>query len=166
MALTDNLTSRSQGNELRTRIFVAMWLLGVAFISLVSRLYTLQILRGEELSSKGRRNFVQQVNIAHDRGIIYDRYGRILADNRPSLDLQVIPAFLGKRKKAIQTLNHLGELVQMPPDDLARALELVTSRVGLERFRPLIIRRDLDPEQVEAVEDERSVFMLDGVDIV
>ena len=166
MALTDNISSRLQSNELRTRILVAMWLLGVAFVSLVSRLYTLQILRGEELSSKGRRNFVQQVNIAHDRGIIYDRYGRILADNRPSLDLQVIPAFLGKRKKALQTLNHLGELVQMPPEELGRAVELVTSRVGLERFRPLIIRRDLDAEQVEAVEDERSVFMLDGVDIV
>ena len=166
MALTQDLQARSHVKEFRTRLLVAMWLLGGAFFLLLSRLYALQILRGEELTSKGRRNFVQQVNIAHDRGIIYDRYGRILADNRPSLDLQVTPAFLGKRKKALTTLNHLGSLLMMPEDDLARAVELVTSRVGLERFRPLIIRRDLQPEQVEAIEDERSVFLLDGVDIV
>ncbi|HET6344739.1 MAG TPA: penicillin-binding protein 2, partial [Myxococcota bacterium] len=166
MALGHDLHSRSSTKEFRARLFAAIWLVGVAILLLLSRLYALQILRGEELSSKGRRNFVNQVQVPHDRGIIYDRWGRILVDNRPSLDLQVTPAFLGKRPAARETLRQLGALLKLNEDELQRVQDQVESRTGLERFRPVVVRRDLDPEQVEAIEGERSLFMLDGVDIV
>lgn len=165
MALND-LHSRSSTKEFRNRLLGAIWLVGLAISLLLSRLYALQILRGEELTSKGRRNFVQQVQVPHDRGIIYDRHGRILVDNRPSLDLQVTPAFLGKRPAARATLEHLAQLLGMNDDELTSMRELVESRTGLERFRPLTVRRDLEPDQVEAIEEQRSVFLLDGLDII
>ena len=166
MALGHDLHTRGSTREFRPRLLVTMWLVGAAILVLVSRLYALQILRGEELTSKGRRNFVQQINVPHDRGIIYDRYGRILVDNRPSLDLQVTPAFLGKRANARETLKHLAKLLNLSDEELGEVVENVEARTGLERFRPVTVRRDLDPEEVEAIEGERSVFKLDGVDIV
>lgn len=149
----------------RGRLWAVIALVAVAMLLLLCRLYTLQVLRGEEFSHKGRRNFVNQVQIPHDRGIIYDRNGRILVDNRPSLNLQVTPAFLGKKPQARETMQRLAELLPMNADELARAIEQVESRYGLERFRPVTIRRDLDPEQVEAIDSARSVFLFDGVDI-
>ena len=166
MALGDNVFARSGSRVLRGRLVAAIWWVALAFLLLLSRLYTLQVLRGEELSHKGRRNFVQRVTIVHDRGIIYDRYGRILVDNRPSLDLQVTPAFLGRGSRALSTLARLAELVGMSPEEQQRSQDLVGTRMGLDRFRPLVVRRDLTPVQVEAIEGERSLFMLDGVDIV
>ena len=160
------LHARSGTRAFRGRLLAAIWGVALAMALLLSRLYTLQILRGEELSHKGRRNFVQRVTIPHDRGIIYDRHGRILVDNRPSLDLQVTPAFLGRGERALATLAHLAALVGMGTDELERSRDLVSGRVGLERFRPLLVRRDLSPAQVEAVEAERGLFRLDGVDIV
>ena len=52
------MSSDLHGNPvavLRPRILVAMWLIGFAFMALVSRVYTLQVLRGEELTQKGEK---------------------------------------------------------------------------------------------------------------
>ena len=150
---------------LRPRLIGAVWLLGGLFLILTYRLYTLQILRGEELSSRGRRNFVQRVEIPHDRGIIFDRHGRILVDNRPSLDAQVVPAFLGKGAAARHTLERLAQLVGLNAEESAALFETVKQHSGLSAFKPILVKRDLDAQQVEAVEAERGIFHLDGVDI-
>ncbi|MBI3180187.1 MAG: penicillin-binding protein 2 [Deltaproteobacteria bacterium] len=151
---------------LRPRLLFVMWAVGLALVVLIVRLYTLQVMRGEELTREGRRNFVQRVRVPHDRGIIYDRFGRILADNRPSLDVQVTPAFLGKRADAAVNLRELAELLALSERELAWAVREVSAQTGLDAFRPLTIKRDLSPEQVEAVESRRALFELDGVEIV
>lgn len=157
--------ARSSTVAYAPRLIAAMWFVSCIIGLLICRLYLLQIVRGEEMSHKGRRNFVSQLQIPHDRGIIFDRHGRPLVDNRPSLNLTVTPAFLGRLPEARATLAHVATLVGMPDDEAARVLAQVTQRMGLERFQPLLVRRDLTPEQVEAIEAERSLFLLDGVDI-
>ena len=166
MALGSDLSDRNPVRVLRPRLIGAIWLSGVAFLLLAVRLYNLQIVRGEELALKGERNFVQAIRIPHDRGIIYDREGHILADNRPSLDLEVTPAFLGKKSDAVATLESLGRLVGMSADELKRVMDNVASQKGLDRFQPILVKRDLTPEQVEAIEGERSLFRFDGADII
>lgn len=150
----------------RSRLMVVTWCVGVVLLLLAYRLFVLQIQRGEELSRRGRRNYVQQIEIPHDRGIIYDRFGNILVDNRPSLDVQVTPAFLGKGIAKEQSLARLADLVQLTPEEYGLVRDAVRASTGLSAFKPLLVKRDLDPQQVEAVESERSVFRLDGVDIV
>jgi penicillin-binding protein 2 len=142
-----------------------MWLVGLAFLILLSRAYALQILRGEELSLKGRRNFAQRVRVPHDRGIIYDRLGRILVDNRQSLDLQITKAFLGTNEEAEATLREVAGLVGMSEEELQWARETLAGKPHAERFEPIVIKRDLTPEQVEVIEAERSMLRLDGVEI-
>ena len=166
MALTTQDTGRNPIRPMEPRLFVAMWIVGLAFLVLVGRLYVLQVLRGEELASKGEANFVQLVRIPHDRGIVYDRYGRILVDNRPSLDAQVIPAFLGRRDDAQLTLERLARILDLPQTELARVSALALKRGGLTRFQPVMVKRDLTPREVDAIEAERGLFRLDGVDIV
>ena len=166
MALGNDLADRAPVKVLRPRLLGAIWLSAVAFVLLAVRLYALQIVRGEEMALKGERNFVQLIRIPHDRGIIYDRYGRILADNRPSLDLEATPAFLGKRAEAAATLKAVGGLVGMSADELKRVTDLIHAQKGLDRFQPILVKRGLTPEQIEAVESERSLFRLDGTDIL
>lgn len=162
------LDSHGRGSvkELRSRIVIAMALVVIAFIVLVVRLYTLQILRGEELSQRGQRNFVQHVEIRHDRGIIFDRNGEILVDNRPSLDLQVTPAFLGDDDEKEMTLQRLASHVGFTQSDIDGLRERIEQNSGLRRFKPLLIKRDLEPDQVERIEADRAMFLLDGVDII
>ncbi|MEZ4270129.1 MAG: penicillin-binding protein 2 [Myxococcota bacterium] len=145
-------------------MMVGVLLVTAVFVALLVRLYALQILRGEELSSRGRRNYVQRVEVLHDRGIIYDRYGRTLADNRPILVAQVIPHFLGKEYEA--TLQRLAEHLSLSEEALNDVRSTIMAKRGLDRFVPLVVKRNLTREEVEAVEADKSVFRLDGVDIV
>src|SRR5207248_9375683 len=54
------------------------------FLILGSRLWQLQIARGEEYDAKAENNRVRTVPILAPRGKIYDREGRLLVDNYPS----------------------------------------------------------------------------------
>ena len=51
------------------------------------RLYRLQIARGEEYSAKSVANFVKEIRVKADRGIIKDRRGEILTGFACSLPL-------------------------------------------------------------------------------
>ena len=95
MGLSEGIVSKTSAREFRGRLLLLIVLVAVAFILLATRLYYLQVVRGEEFTSRGRDNFIHRTRTPHDRGIIYDRYGRILVDNRPSLDVQVTPYFVG-----------------------------------------------------------------------
>ncbi len=166
MALTADSTGRNPVRAFGTRLGLAMAIIIVAFVAMLVRLYALQIVRGDELSSQGQRNFVQHVRIPHDRGIIFDRLGKILVDNRASLDLQVTPAFLGKGAAAKATLTRLGEILALSQEDIDKVAAQVVRKSGLNKFQPVLVKRDLNPSEVEAVEADRAVFLLDGVDIV
>ncbi|MEO1175273.1 MAG: penicillin-binding protein 2, partial [Myxococcota bacterium] len=104
--------------------------------------------------------------IRHDRGIIYDRYGRILVDNRPSLDLQMTPAFLGSKEEFQDTLDRLSIYIDFTPSEREALRQRIKANRGLTRFRPLVVRRDLNRAQVERIEADRATFALDGVEIV
>lgn len=166
MALTADSTGRNPVRAFGTRLGLAMAIIVVAFLAMLVRLYTLQIVRGDELTSQGQRNFVQHVRIPHDRGIIFDRNGKILVDNRASLDLQVTPAFLGKGPAAKATLSRLGEILSLSQEDVDKVAAQVVRKSGLNKFQAVLVKRDLSPSEVEAVEADRAVFLLDGVDIV
>ncbi|HET8733822.1 MAG TPA: hypothetical protein VFM45_08625, partial [Anaeromyxobacteraceae bacterium] len=69
MALTTG-TPRGEG---MTRL---LWMAGVvslAFLVLLSRLYHLQVLRGDELRVKAEENFVKELRVPADRGLVLDR---------------------------------------------------------------------------------------------
>ena len=166
MALTAESTGRNPVRGFGPRILFGMGLVILAFTVMLARLYTLQIVRGEELSSQGQRNFVQNIRVPHDRGIIFDRFGRILVDNRPSLDLQVTPAFLGKGAAAKATLERLGQILGLAPEEVEKVRVQVVRKSGLNKFQPVLVKRDLSPREIESVEADRAVFLLDGVDIV
>ena len=42
--------------------------------------------------------------------MILDRYGEILRDNRPAMNVEVTPYFLGERVKGEETLDQLFDL--------------------------------------------------------
>ena len=105
MALITQSHGRSGVQEYKKRILVLVWMVGIGFFALFFRLYHLQIVRGAELSQRSQSNFIKHQPLPHDRGIIYDRYGRILVDNHLSLTLHLTPAFVGNKQEQRDTLN-------------------------------------------------------------
>jgi len=150
-----------EGRALRGRIG---WI-GVAFalgiLVLAGRLWYLQIRKGEEYFAKSEGNFIKELRVPADRGMILDRKGEILVDNRPSYDVHLTPAFCQSCEEVIGTL---AGLLSLDAEDLQRVTEGVQKARGLKRFQPILVRLDLDRDELDVLEAWRD--RLPGVDII
>jgi len=122
---------------------------------LLLRLWFLQIIKGESYRNLSENNRIRLEDVPPTRGIIYDRHGRILVDNRPAFKLALVPADVSDLE---QTLGKLGRLLKVEKPLLE---EKVKSAPRGAPFRPILLNRDMDRDQVAAVETHR--FNLPGV---
>ena len=67
---------------------------------LIGRLWQLQMVAGEKYRLLADRNRLREVDVAAPVWVIYDRNGEILAPNRPSFSVVVIPADLPQARRA------------------------------------------------------------------
>jgi penicillin-binding protein 2 len=124
---------------LRTRL--AWWrvLVVILFASVLVRFWQLQIVRSTTYDQLARANHVRPIPESAPRGLILDRHGRIIAENRPSFNLVL-------DDDRLETLQALNELVPMR-DELATDEYLRQARLGTA-----ILKEDIPLEEVARVE--------------
>jgi penicillin-binding protein 2 len=133
--------------DFRPRLAWATGLAVLTFLTLVGRLYLLQILKGDEYKEKAEENFVKEIRQPADRGHILDRHGRILVDSRPSYDVTLTPYFCGKQ--CDEVLARLAAMLSMTPDEVERARGQLAGARKLERFRPFTVKVDIAREELD-----------------
>ena len=75
---------------IKKRLMGASICIAVVFILLVFRLLYLQIIKGEEYRRYSKNNCIRLKTIKAPRGLIYDRNGVLIVDNRPSFNLKIV----------------------------------------------------------------------------
>jgi penicillin-binding protein 2 len=148
------LNSSSTNGE-RLRFQVVVYLVVSVFVVLLLRLWFLQIIKGESYRHLSENNRIRLEDVPPTRGIIYDRNGRILVDNRPAFKLALVPADVRDMQ---HILGKLGRILQVEEPELE---EKVQSAPRGAPFRPILLSRDMNRDQVAAVETHR--FNLPGV---
>src|SRR5256885_17067534 len=98
------------GRSYAGRLIVAGGVAALFFTVLLGRLYVLQIARGEEYSEKSQENFIKELRLPASRGVIFDRYGKALVDERPSYDIFLTPAVC---KNCDETIERLGSTLDL-----------------------------------------------------
>lgn len=73
----------------KSRVFVMLCGISLLFFILVLRLFSLQIIHGEEYDKSITASVSKTVNVPASRGNIYDRYGRPLATNTVAYSVQI-----------------------------------------------------------------------------
>lgn len=73
-----------------SRAVIAFVFVFVLMAVLVSRIYFLQVVEHERFTAISERNRIQLQPVAPRRGLIYDRNGQLLADNRPNFSLTLL----------------------------------------------------------------------------
>jgi len=119
------------------------------------RLFQLQVVEGEALGNRARRNSVRTVRLEVSRGNIVDRFGRELATTRPAYGVGVMPAGLTRPE---QTFAALGDLLDVEPEEFA---ERVGKPRGRRLFQPVRLANDLPYDSRTRVESH--LFALPGV---
>ncbi|WP_224245846.1 penicillin-binding protein 2 [Hyalangium gracile] len=156
------LGNSTPGRDLKRRF---LWL-GLAMVGglavLATQLYRLQIIRGEEYAAKSVANFVKEVRLRADRGVIKDARGTILVDSRPSFDAFITPAFCTDCSKVV--IPKLAELLGWDADQRQKVDEQVRGAKRNAPFQPLPVRIDLTRDELDRISARRDI--LDGVEVV
>jgi len=141
----------------RHRLSLCVLLVLVAFVVLLARLFYLQILEGEAYRTLSENNSIRLQVVEPQRGLIFDRNGELLVDNRPSFDVTLIP----KDAKPMQTVvEKLARYAALPMDELQSRIR---KSKGHPAFKPLLLRPDVDRNILAAVQVSR--FDMPGVAI-
>ncbi len=105
----------------QTRIRILSWLFAAGFLIVLGRLAQLQLLESEYYRGKGERRLSQLVAVPPSRGKIVDRQGQILAEDRPSFDLWLVPARVELRQRKKVVVSQLGALTPLHLVQIAQA---------------------------------------------
>jgi penicillin-binding protein 2 len=109
---------------------------------LAGRAFWLQVLRHDHYAELSQGNRARIEPLPPNRGIIYDRAGRVIAENTPAYQLELVREQAGDLDTTLAELERFG-LIEV--DDLERVRQLVLSR---RSFEAVPIRLQLDDELV------------------
>jgi len=118
----------------------------IGFVCLLGQLWYLQVLEGAKLREMSDKNRTRIRPVAAPRGILYDRNGLALVDNRPAFTLSFIPRDMEDRNTV---LARVAVLLKIPLTELQDAL----ARVPADSLRPVRVRRGLSLEDVAKIEE-------------
>ena len=134
----------------RRRVVTMSGIAMAALLVIVCQLWYLQVLEGGRFQEASDKNRIRIRPIAAPRGILFDRRGRPLVDNRPAFTLSLIPRELERDPvKRDATLGRLAALLQIPFADLQEAV----TRVSADSILPVRVRRGLSMDDVARVEE-------------
>ena len=140
-------TQRMEEFKGRHKYLVAF--VGVAFLLLFIRLWHLQVIRGNEFMRLSENNRIRIRENPADRGMLLDRKGRLLAHNRPSFEVYLIPEDL---KKNPEVLMKVGEMLNMTQNKIRNKLQSLKKRPP---FKPVKIKSDIDWNELALLEFNR-----------
>lgn len=97
------------------RLLLVYGVIAFVVVTIIMRLVSLQIFGGQEWLDQAVENYVTEVSVPSQRGIIYDRNGYILARNIASYNVIITPAGLPDDEGDIQQIyREVSELTGVP----------------------------------------------------
>ncbi len=121
----------------------------VAFSLIFSRLWYLQIIKGDYFKNLSENNRIRIQEIPAPRGILFDREGAALVDSFPSFDVSLFRQDVPDMKALIPVLSRS---MSIDPDKLQA--KIYGSR-GIPPSQPLKIKADISRRELAMVETRR-----------
>ncbi|MGM0984749.1 MAG: penicillin-binding protein 2 [Pseudomonadota bacterium] len=122
------------------------------------RLFYLQVMQHEVYSTRSEKNRVRVEPLPPTRGLIYDRHGVLLAENRPTYNLTLVRERVADLDA---TLTLLVDLLEIPEEEIEAFR--VRSRQRQRPFQPALLMSDLDEDQIARLAVNRH--RLPGVEV-
>ena len=134
--------------------FVVLFALG----GLAAWYFRLQVLQHEDYATRSEANRVRLRPVVPARGLIFDRKGRVLAENVPAWRLDVVPDQAGDIPRLVAALS---QRIAISADDIEKFDD---ARRGVRGFKPVTLKARLDDAEVARFAVDRWRFP--GVEVV
>jgi penicillin-binding protein 2 len=141
----------------------------IMMLALVAGLWRLQVLNVENFKQLAEQNRIRQVPILAPRGKLFDRYGRLLVDNYPSVSCFLVR---DPHHNINADLPLIAEGLHLDVNDLRSMLDRYRTDPA---YRPILIKQDITPDEqafvaahgnelpeLETIEVERRLYPPDG----
>jgi penicillin-binding protein 2 len=145
--------------RLTPRLALRVGLLGMialaVFAVLFLRLWSLQILNGEQLLRAAQNNQRREVRVPAPRGAILDRSGLPLVTNVPGTVVQIDQSSLPKQKALrLRELRKLGRVLRMPARDIGATLR----RHRYDLLTPVTVKSAVSEMQADYLTERADDF--------
>ncbi|MBT8115258.1 MAG: penicillin-binding protein 2, partial [Arenicella sp.] len=129
-------------NLIHSRLIGLIVLLALLTTFLLVRVWYLQIYQFQRFSVLSTDNRVRLIPVPPVRGQIYDRKGKVLAENIPVFTLEILPAEV---RDMDALLDDLARIIQVSPHEIKKFTSSVRSRPD---FEAQILKLNLSEEEV------------------
>ena len=148
----------AEADQFHRRAAIGFIGIALALAGLSVGYFRLQVLQHEEYRTRSEANRIKPRPVVPARGLIFDRKGKLLADNVPAFRLEVVPEETGDLKATLASLN---ELVGLSEEELQ---QFESTRKAIRSFRPVVLKLRLSEEERARLAVNRHRFP--GVDVV
>ena len=145
----DQYLNTIDSNWFRQRLNGTIYIVLGAFILLISRLFYLQAIEGEDFRRLSENNSIRLQSIDPSRGLIFDRNGELLVDNRPSFDLGIV---LKDARPLDKTLHKISRYARIPLEELS---EKVDQSKNYSSYSPLLLKQDIGRDALALIESHK-----------
>jgi penicillin-binding protein 2 len=135
-------------NERHARARAAGWILATLLGILIVSFFRAQVVRGTAWALQSDSNRLRVLPMAAPRGTIFDRTGKIIADNVPSYSVSLFPAPVDSVSGMLRRLQPILTL----SDERVESLVEVFRQ---NRRLPLLVKSNLQFEEISALEELR-----------
>ena len=122
-------------------------ILGLVFGVFVCRLWYLQVFQGQSLRLWSERNHIKLQKLPAPRGMILDRMGKIIVDNRPGFDAVITPQYVQNLEL---TAQEVAKVLNLKASDIVQKLNTSSKKEGA--FKGVVIKEDLNRDEVARIE--------------
>ncbi|WP_110664842.1 penicillin-binding protein 2 [Salinicola halophilus] len=142
----------------RRRSLLAAFIIVLMAGGLFSRLVYLQVIEHDVFITRSDNNRMRVEPLPPRRGLIHDRNGKLLAENRPTYNLTIVRERVDDLD---QTLARLVDILGLPDDEVARLRERSLQRQ--RPYQPALLMSDLTEDQIARLAVNR--YLLSGVEV-
>src|SRR6476646_9227493 len=125
-AMNSRLEPGNSRAKLVPRFVIFGVVVAIVVVSLGIRLFDLQIARSGYFQELSEAQQTTTIPIKTSRGLIYDRKGRLVADNVPTFAVKIRPADLPADQRE-EVTQRLGQILDMPAQQI---IETIDSSIG------------------------------------
>ncbi|MDD2766550.1 MAG: penicillin-binding protein 2 [Candidatus Moranbacteria bacterium] len=130
---------------LNRSLLTFFWFLIIfVFIGFGGRVFYLNVIKGAEYQGIAENNSLRKIVIPAPRGIIYDRFGKQLVSNIPSMDIVLIPLDIPKDQVEQERIKS----VLLATFSLDHAvLDDIFQKLDRRSLEPIILKEQIDQEE-------------------
>ncbi len=153
---------RDERRLFEKRALTGFVIIALLMLALLARYVWLQVFAFESFSTRSESNRLAVRPVVPNRGIIYDRRGRVIADNQPAYRLEIIPENVAGKTSGLDTLlDELATLIDIDEDDRKAFYK---SRRDYRVFDSIPLKFNLSEAEVARFAVNQHRFQ--GVDVV